>query len=64
MRLNRVSDEVREQLLEQHNHLRRKIETGLQADQPPAADMREMVRNSQWNSFFYDEQFSRNGMRS
>jgi hypothetical protein len=55
VRLNRVSDEVREQLLEQHNQLRRKIATGLQADQPPAADMREMVRNAQWNSIFYDE---------
>ena len=54
-----MSDEVREQLLEQlleqHNQLRRKIATGLQADQPPAADMREMVRNAQWNSIFYDE---------
>ena len=42
-----MSDEVREQLLEQHNQLRRKIAKGLQADQPPAADMREMVRNAQ-----------------
>ena len=38
-----MSDEVREQLLDQHNQLRRKIAKGLQADQPPAADMREMV---------------------
>lgn len=40
-----MSDEVRKQLLEQHNQLRRKIARGLQADQPPAADMREM----EWN---------------
>ena len=41
--LNRVSDKVRQQLLDQHNQLRRKIAGGLQKDQPPAANMREMV---------------------
>lgn len=40
-----MSNDVKEQLLEQHNQLRRKIAKGLQADQPPAADMREI----EWN---------------
>ena len=42
--LNAVSDKVRKQLLDQHNQLRRKVAKGLQKDQPPAANMREMVR--------------------
>ena len=44
VKLNKVSSKVRKELLDQHNKLRRKIALGLQADQPPAADMREMVR--------------------
>ena len=46
VKLNKVSNKVRKELLEQHNKLRRKIALGLQPDQPPAADMREMVRIS------------------
>ena len=44
VRLNTVSTMVRRQLLDQHNRLRRKIARGLEPGQPPAADMREMVR--------------------
>ena len=46
LKLNKVSSKVRKELLDQHNKLRRKIAQGLQADQPPAADMRELVRIS------------------
>ena len=65
VRLNKVSDKVRMELLNQHNKLRRKIARGLQPDQPPAADMRELVRILlHLLCILNDEKYLRNGMRN
>ena len=39
-----LSEEARNKILEKHNQLRRKVAKGEEAGQPPAANMRKMVR--------------------